>query len=157
MTAKALIRAIQIVPLHIAVLKAQTCTGRPLSYPHDVVGIGSCHLSGMPELTTVRRIGRSSIEVLNRMAGISTIDVFDTRLQLMAFSDRSEPICLEGMFRKTLSQVLQLARIVEWRILKVYITVFLFCTLTRQGEHIRESEKLALSTRLMLIVQSSVP
>ena len=29
--------------------------------------------------------------------------------------------------------------------------------LARQGEHIRESEKLALATRLMLIVQPSVP
>ena len=61
------------------------------------------------------------------------------------------------MFCEAFSLRLQTPCIGKWRIHQLVVGVLLVGMLTRQGEHIRESEPLALSPRLMFVVQSSVP
>ena len=91
------------------------------------------------------------------MAVVIAIDIFGAHFQLMSLAQRTEPVSLEGVFRKTLTLSLQTTCVIEGCIHHVRISVLLICVLARQGEHVRECESLALSTRLVLVVQSSVP
>ena len=75
----------------------------------------------------------------------------------MTFAQRTEPVSLQGVLRETFALCLQTTRIGEWRIYQVVVGVLLVGMLTRQGEHIRESEPLALPPRLVFVVQPSVP
>ncbi len=157
MPSEVAVAAIGIMPFHIAMLIAQPRTSRPFTQIQHIVGIGSCHLSGMLKLAIVSRSGGSGKEVLQGVAIIVAIDVFATNFQLMPLSYRAYIVYLESVLRKPFVVVVQHTRIVEWCVLEIRIIGLLLIVLARQGEHIRESEKLALSTRLMLKVKSSVP
>ena len=97
------------------------------------------------------------IKVLSVMAVVIAIDILGTYLQLMAFAKRSEPICLKRMFCKAFTLYHHAATIGEGHIHQFCIGILLIGMLTREGEHVRESEPLALPPRLMFIVQSSIP
>ena len=75
----------------------------------------------------------------------------------MAFAQRAQPVSLQGMLREAFALSLQTVGIGEGYADQVVVSVLLVSMLARQGEHIRESEPLALPTRPMLIVQSAVP
>ena len=61
------------------------------------------------------------------------------------------------MFCEAFAFRLQTPCIGEWRIHEFVVGVLLVGMLTRQGEHVRESEPLALPPRLVFVVQPSVP
>ena len=91
------------------------------------------------------------------MAVVVAVDILCADLQLMPSTQRAEPVSLQGVLREAFALCLQTTRISEWRIHQVVVGVLLVGMLTRQGEHVRESEPLALPPRLVFVVQPSVP
>ena len=121
----------------------------------DVVGVCSEYTGGMSELVVSEKV--DTIEVLRIVAVVVAIDIFRTNLKLVTLAQWTQSVCLERVFCKSLTFCLETACIVERNIDYFCVRILLIRMLTRQGEHVRESEPLALPTRLVLVIEPSIP
>ena len=139
---------IRIFTLHIAVFIAQSGPCRPLIVIVDVVGVCSDYTGGMSELVVGEKV--DTIEVLRIVAVVVAIDIFRTNLKLVTLAQWTQPVCLERVFCKSLTFCLETACIFER-------SIDYFCVRILLVRMLRESEPLALPTRLVLVIEPSVP
>ena len=149
-------RTIRIATLQITILVAQTCTCRPLILIIDVVGVGCSYLRAMVKCCTGRWYCGIVI-LLMIIATIPTVYVFYSHFQFMPFPQRTDIVCLESVLGKMFTGASNQTCIIERCVLHISVGILLLRVLARQGEHVRESEQLALSTRPVFVVQTTIP
>ena len=103
--------SVRVSSFHKAVFIAQASPCRPFLVIIDIICITCQHTGGMFKLVVGLHVYADKI--LRVMAVVIAIDIFGTHLQLMSLAQRTEPVSLEGVFRKTLTLSLQTTCVID--------------------------------------------